>query len=214
MQYLSNQSIFYFRYNLYVGYSSALWRSLTTRYGYQTPANSQMVNGNTLDRINNLRTVNDQGLFYYFYGDDDGNYGMSVIEAQFVSSGLLYIFYVSKLRLNFLTFQSCHNAPNGEARCTPNMITSMQGDNGLGGGSQARQTVTCTDGYEYLGKVCVKYRGAGVTAKYADAVSDCDQDLLYAPTDQDQNTIFREAMTDRVNISYNFSSFFYYNSYF
>ncbi len=73
----------------------------------------------------------------------------------------------------------------------------MPGDDGLGGGKDAREVVTCPTGYKYLGKLCVKYHD-DEEDDYDGASADCDPDMLYVPTDQDQAIIFREALTVKV----------------
>lgn len=90
-------------------------------------------------------------------------------------------------------------------RCFPtsgtfNFLNSP--DRGFGGGPLASGVTTCPPTYDYFGTSCSN-RPVEAERSYSDAVAQCansaaSPDILYFPSNQMQNVVFRRAMNELV----------------
>ena len=100
----------------------------------------------------------------------------------------------------WLSQQVCHTNPAGSILCYPADVKTHTATEALGGGHEAKGTITCPAGYTYMGKNCIRDFAIALNLEtYSDAETSCgDDDMIYISEDQQQNLAFRHAMMVKV----------------
>ena len=105
--------------------------------------------------------------------------------------------------INFKFELKCYHTYHGYAKCKTERVDQSP----LIGGGYGNTLVDykCPDGFVYFGLTCVDFQDRSTS--FEEANQQCMNDrVLYVPTDQTQNSIFRVAMLEKVCLNFEYFS--------
>ena len=105
--------------------------------------------------------------------------------------------------INFKFELKCYHTYHGYAKCKTERVDQSP----LIGGGYGNTLVdyNCPDGFVYFGLTCVDFQDRSTS--FEEANQQCMNDrVLYVPTNQTQNSIFRVAMLEKVCLNFEYFS--------